>query len=88
MVMFATTAHATAISFVVNVHLLRHKYGNASEVMFFSYIVFFVFQLRARQFPVAGSPSRSWQPDSPQLENEVLLIAWQHYPSCTSALPT
>ena len=72
MVMFATTAHATAISFVVNVHLLRHKYGNASEVMFFPYVVFFVFQLRARRFPVAGSPSRSWQPDSPQLENGIM----------------
>lgn len=61
MVMFATTAHATAISFVVNVHLLRHKYGNASEVMFFPYVVFFVFQLRAVRPAVGNRTARSWK---------------------------
>lgn len=69
MVMFATTAHATAISFVVNVHLLLSQIRQCFRSNVFSLRCFLLFsscgpdgfQLRALR-PAVGQPdSRSWK---------------------------
>ncbi|RHJ54057.1 hypothetical protein DW121_03135 [Bacteroides sp. AM10-21B] len=43
------------------------------------YKFFLVFQLRARRLPTAGCRAHSWQPSSPQLENEEKIQAKEAY---------